>query len=163
MINPTEKIRTVELIAYNPQWSIHFAQEAKLIKAILKENLVAIHHIGSTAIPNIHAKPIIDIMPVVKDLQSVDALNAEFEKLSYACLGEYGITGRRYYWKSKEKRTHHIHLYEQSSPQINRHLAFRDFMIANPDYAQAYSIIKQNLANEFKYDIENYVNGKVSF
>jgi len=163
MIDPKEKIRQVKLVEYNPEWPQLFINAAKEIKAILNENCVEIHHIGSTAIPHIHAKPIIDIMPVVKNLNTVDALNVEFEKLGYTCMGEYGIAGRRYYWRSPIDRTHHIHLFAQNSPEIVRHLAFRDFMISHPDYAQAYSLIKQNLAKVFSQDIENYVNGKASF
>jgi GrpB-like predicted nucleotidyltransferase (UPF0157 family) len=163
MIDPSEKIRFVELIAHDPEWSKLFADEANVIKAILKENCVQVHHIGSTAIPNIYAKPIIDILPVVKDIHLVDLLNSEFEKLGYTCMGEYGIPGRRFYWKSKTKRTHHIHLFEQGSPEILRHVAFKDFMLVHPDYAQAYSLIKRCLAEVFSDDIENYVNGKSSF
>jgi GrpB-like predicted nucleotidyltransferase (UPF0157 family) len=163
MIDPNEKIRFVELKAYNPAWKQLFMTASEEIKPVLKENCVEIHHIGSTAIPNIYAKPIIDILPIVKDISKVDLLNQVFEDLSYICMGEYGIAGRRFYWKSKEKRTHHIHLFEQGASEILRHLLFKDFMIAHPDYAQAYSVIKQNLAAVFSQDIENYVNGKSSF
>jgi len=75
MIDPNEKIRFVELTEYNPEWPRIFSDAAKEIKSILKENCVQIHHIGSTAIPNIYAKPIIDILPVVKDMGLVDSLN----------------------------------------------------------------------------------------
>lgn len=163
MIDPNEKIRFVELTAYNPEWPQVFTDAANEIKSILKENCVQIHHIGSTAIPNIYAKPIIDILPVVKDIRLVDSLNHEFEKLGYVCMGEYGNPGRRFYWKSKTKRTHNIHLFEQGASEIRRHLLFRDFMIAHEDYAQAYSRVKQSLAEVFSQDIENYVNGKNTF
>ncbi|WP_218813567.1 GrpB family protein [Rickettsiella endosymbiont of Dermanyssus gallinae] len=163
MIDPNEKIRFVELTEYNPEWPRIFSDAAKDIKSILKENCVQIHHIGSTAIPNIYAKPIIDMLPVVKDISLVDSLNHEFENLGYVCMGEYGNPGRRFYWKSKTKRTHNIHLFEQGASEIRRHLLFRDFMIAHKDYAQAYSLLKQSLADVFSEDIENYVNGKSSF
>lgn len=163
MIDPNEKIRVVELSKFNPEWPKLFAEAASEIKAILLENCVEIYHIGSTAIPNIYAKPIVDVLPVVKDIHKIDALNPQFEALGYACLGEYGIPGRRFFWKSKEKRTHNIHLFAEDSPEIQRHLAFIDFMLANEDFAQAYSLIKQSLAQVFFHDIENYVKGKASF
>lgn len=122
-----------------------------------------IHHIGSTAIPNIYAKPIVDILPVVKDIKLVDSLNSKFEVLGYICMGEYGIPGRRFYWKSKDNRTHNIHLFEQGSAEISRHLSFRDFMRNHEDYAKAYSVLKCCMAEVFPHDIENYVNGKSSF
>lgn len=163
MIDPSEKIKVVELSPPDPEWAKSYIEESSKIKEILQDNLIDIHHIGSTAIPNIYAKPIIDILPVVKNLGVVDSLNSQFETLGYTCMGEYGIPGRRYYWKSKEKRSHHIHLFQEDSSEIFRHLAFRDFMRQNPEYAKAYSLIKKNLAEVFTYDIENYVNGKSSF
>lgn len=163
MTDPNEQIRTVELTKYNPEWTNLFIEEADKIKSILGENYLEIHHIGSTAIPHIYAKPIIDILPVVKDITLVDSLNSKFEALGYICMGEYGIPGRRYYWKSKTKRTHQIHLFEQGSSEILRHITFKEFMIAHEEYAQGYSVVKQSLAEVFFTDIENYVNGKSSF
>lgn len=163
MIDPKEKIKIIELSEFNPEWLIMFRNAATEIKSILQENCLEIHHIGSTAIPNICAKPIIDVLPIVKNISLVDSLNHKFEALGYVCMGEYGIPGRRYYWKSKIKRTHNIHLFEQGSPEILRHISFREFMLAHDDYAQAYSLIKQGLAEFFSHDIENYVNGKASF
>ena len=163
MIDPEEKIRCVELVPFNPEWITQFEDAASEIKAILGENCIAVHHIGSTAIPDIYAKPIVDILPVVKDLNSVDALNQQFEALGYVCMGEYGIPGRRFYWRSKQKRTHNIHLFAEGNPEIARHIAFRDFMRMHPDSARAYSVLKLALAQVFSDDIENYVNGKSSF
>jgi len=165
MIDENEKnsYRCVELTAPNPEWKTLFDKSATEIRTILGSNCIDIHHIGSTAIPNIYAKPIVDILPVVKNLELVDALNPKFEALGYICMGEYGIAGRRFYWKSKTNRTHNIHLFEQGSPQILRHVTFRDFMRTHEDHAKAYSVLKCCLAEVFTYDIENYVDGKASF
>lgn len=163
MVDPNEKIQIIELAEYNAEWPALFKTAETEIKSILQDNCLEIHHIGSTAIPTIYAKPIIDVLPVVKDISLVDALNPQFEALGYVCMGEYGIPGRRYYWKSKIKRTHNIHLFEQGSPEILRHIAFKEFMLTHPDYAQAYSFIKRALAECFPSDIENYVKGKASF
>ncbi len=163
IIDPNEKIKLVELTKYNPEWANIFTVAANEIRLILKENCIQIHHIGSTAIPNIYAKPIVDVLPVVKDISLVDSLNHEFEKLGYVCMGEYGISGRRFYWKSKTKRTLNIHLFEVGAPELKRNLLFKDFILKHDDYAQAYSLVKQSLAEVFPRDIENYVNGKSSF
>lgn len=163
MIDPSEKIRCIELTAPNTEWPRLFDEAASEIKTILSNNCVDIHHIGSTAIPSIYAKPIVDVLPIVTDIRLVDSLNSKFETLGYVCQGEYGIAGRRYYWKSKSKRTHNIHLFEEDSPEILRHLAFRDFMRKHGAYAKAYSVLKCCLAEVFPHDIENYVNGKSSF
>ena len=163
MIDPNEKLRRVELVEYDAEWPLLYVEAVDKIKSILGENCNEIHHIGSTAIPNICAKPIIDILPVVNDIKKVDSLNHQFEVLGYVCMGEYGIPGRRFYWKSKEKRTHHIHLFEKGSSEISRHVEFKNFMISHSDYAKSYSLIKQHLAKVFFDDIENYVDGKASF
>lgn len=163
MIDPEEKMRKVELKAYDPEWIQLFEESSREIKQILKKNCIAVHHIGSTAIPNIYAKSIVDVLPVVKDIELIDSLNSKFENLGYVCMGEYGIAGRRFYWKSRNNRTHNIHLFEQGEPEILRHLRFRDFMLEHERYAKAYSVLKCCLAEEFTYDIENYVNGKSSF
>jgi len=163
IIDSQEKLKFVILSKYDPAWLTMFENSAREIRGILQENCVQIHHIGSTAIPAIFAKPIVDVMPIVKNIHLLDTLNSQFEALGYVCMGEYGISGRRFYWKSKEKRTHNVHVFEEGSPEITRHLAFRDFMNANENYAQAYSLIKRCLAEVFFEDIVNYVEGKGSF
>lgn len=163
MIDPNEKLKYVELKPHDPAWSSLFIEAEAEIQSILQDNCIEIHHIGSTAIPDIHAKPIIDVLPVVKDISLVDSFNAKFEAQGYVCMGEYGIPGRRFYWKSKSKRTHNIHLFEQGSPEISKYLRFKEFMLSHEDYAKAYSLIKCSLAEVFSQDIESYVNGKASF
>ena len=79
MIDPNEKIKFVELTEFNPEWLNIYADAANEIKFILKENCIQIHHIGSTAIPNIYAKPIVDVLPVVKDITLIDSFNHELK------------------------------------------------------------------------------------
>ncbi|MEB3233517.1 MAG: GrpB family protein, partial [Leptolyngbyaceae bacterium] len=87
------------------------------------------------------------------------------EPLGYEAMGEYGIPGRRYFRKhnSEGNRTHHLHIFQAESAEIHRHLAFRDYMIAHPDAAQAYSQLKQRLAAAHPTDIEAYMDGKDDF
>jgi len=163
IIDPSEKIRKVELSPPDPTWPHCFNETVSEIKVILQDNCLEVHHIGSTAISGIYAKPIIDVLVVVKNIKSIDSLNSAFEAHGYICMGEYGITGRRFYWKSRTSRTHNIHVFEKGSPEINRHIAFRDFMREHKNHAKAYSTIKRCLAKVFTEDIENYVDGKASF
>ena len=86
----------ITVVDYRPEWEQMFENEARVIWKILGDNCVAVHHIGSTAVKGLAAKPIIDIMPVVKSLESVDAVATEFERMGYEYLGEFGIEGRRY-------------------------------------------------------------------
>ncbi|MBR3714503.1 MAG: GrpB family protein [Clostridia bacterium] len=156
--------RKIEVVAYRPEWAKMFAQEAKQIKKILGKNCVWVHHIGSTAVKGLAAKPIIDIMPVVKDLSAVDLLDKEFEAIGYECKGEFGIPGRRFYTKGGDERTHHIHIFAQSSKDdIERHLAVRNYLQSAPEEAKKYAELKIKLAEEFTYDNEGYCDGKDAF
>lgn len=155
----------VEVIPYDLRWQDAFVAAAKEISVALGETIAAIHHIGSTAIPNIYAKPIIDILVEVNDLAQVEARNAAMEALDYEAMGEFGIAGRRFFRKHNAMgdRTHHVHIFEEGSPESDRHLAFRDYMIAHPESAQQYSQLKRSLAAKFPNHRESYMDGKDSF
>jgi len=141
-----------------------FEAEAEDIAAILGPELLAIHHIGSTAIPGTKAKPIIDILVEVRDVERLDGFNEALNALGYESLGEHGIPGRRFFRKPGEfTRTHHVHAYGRGHPEIERHLNFRDYLIAHPEEAQAYSRLKESLAREYSEDGEAYTEGKTAF
>lgn len=152
------------VVDYDPLWPLLFRKEADAISRILGDNLVLIHHIGSTSVPFLAAKPIIDIMPVVKDLSDVDAVSEEFVKLGYEYLGEFGIKGRRYLRKGGQERTHQIHIFQmEDDTNILRHLAFRDYLRSHRDVAMEYVALKKDLAARFPYDIDRYCDGKDAF
>lgn len=156
--------RRVEVVEYNLNWPAAFKVETEILSNLLGEELITIHHIGSTSIPNLPAKPIIDIMPVVKAISNVDKFDQEFIRLGYLPMGEYGMPNRRFFIKGTfENRTHHVHVFQEGDENIKRHLEFRDFMIKNPDKAKEYGDLKLKLAKEFEYDIEGYINGKEVF
>lgn len=95
---------------YNPEWPSKYVQERACITEILKDNCISIYHIGSTSVPGLAAKPIIDIMAAVRSLERVDTVAEKFSDLGYEYLGEFGITGRRYLRKGGDERTHQIHI-----------------------------------------------------
>src|SRR5690606_34402490 len=107
-----------------------------IIKPLFGDNAVACHHIGSTAIPDIPAKPVIDIVMVVKNIDEVDKLNAAMEAWGYHPMGEYGIPRRRYFWK--EGHAVHLHCFEEDSAEIEKYLMLRDYLIAHPQDAEKY-------------------------
>ena len=157
-------MRNVVVVPYDPHWPALYRREAALISAAFGHELIAIHHIGSTSIPGMSAKPIIDIMPLVRDIERVDALNPAMQQLGYVAKGENDIPGRRYFVKANdEQRTHHVHTYALGNPEIARHLDFRDYLIAHPAEAQQYAHLKLALAAQFPHDIDSYVAGKDSF
>jgi len=155
----------IEVVPHDPNWSDKFREEAMHIATALGENVVAVHHIGSTSIPRIYAKPVIDILVEVKDVQAVDADSLAMESLGYEVMGEFGIPGRRYFRKddSGGNRTHQIHTFETVSNQVIRHLAFRDYLIAHPEEAREYSDLKRQLAADHPTDADAYIDGKDPF
>lgn len=155
----------VEVVPHDPLWRDAFEAEAKQVADALGENVVAVRHIGSTAIPGIYAKPIIDLLVEVGDIAEVDGRSAAMESLGYEVMGEYGIPGRRYFRKDNQAgiRTHHIHAFESGSAEAERHLAFRDYMLAHPADAREYSELKRRLAREHPQNMDGYIDGKDGF
>ena len=155
----------IYMVPHDPNWRREFENEAKQITDALGDTIVTVHHMGSTAIPNIYAKPVIDILLVVRDHTDLDARQAAMETLGYEAFGEFGIPTRRYFRRDNAlgDRTHQVHAFEQGSPQITRHLAFRDYMLAHPDAARSYSDLKRELAAKHPNDIEAYMDGKHEF
>jgi GrpB-like predicted nucleotidyltransferase (UPF0157 family) len=153
------------LESHRNSWSRDFEIEAASIHDALGSALNAIFHIGSTAIPGIYAKPIIDILADVKSLEAVDGRVREIQALGYESMGEFGIPGRRFFRKNDGSgmRTHQIHAFVHESPDIVRHLAFRDYLIAHPGTAQAYSELKRGLVQTCNGDFEAYMDGKDAF
>ena len=158
-------MRKVEVVPHDPLWRDAFGAEAKRVAAALGENVVAVHHIGSTAIPNIYAKPVIDLLVEVRDITEVDGQSSAMKLLGYEVMGEYGIPGRRYFRKDNREgiRTHHVHAFEAGSAEAARHLAVRDYMIAHPVDAQTYSELKRRLAEEHPQSLDGYMDGKDGF
>jgi len=155
----------VEVVPHDPRWRAAFAAEAQQVAAALGANVVAVHHIGSTAIPDIYAKPVVDLLVEVRDVAEVDGRSSAMESLGYEVMGEYGIPGRRYFRKETPEgvRTHHVHAFEAGSSEVERHLAFRDYMIAHPADAQRYSELKRKLAEEHPQSFDEYMDGKDGF
>ncbi len=150
---------------HDPNWRDEYRKESALIAVALGDNVVAIHHIGSTAIPNIYAKPVIDFLVEVTDIRAVDERSDAMKTLGYEVMGEFGIPGRRYFRKDNKEgiRTHQIHAFGAGSPDAVRHLEFRDYMIAHPDAAREYSDLKRKLAAEYPNNIDAYMDGKDEF
>jgi len=131
----------VELHWHDPAWVENARAEAARLAAALGKTIVAVHHIGSTAIPRIRAKPIIDLMPIVRSLAELDGVRSVVEGLGYAWWGEYGISERRYCNLDDPvtgRRKVQLHCFEVGSQQIARHVAFRDYLRSRPDIARAY-------------------------
>ena len=147
----------------NTKWQMDFELEAEKIQKVFGEEMIHIHHIGSTSVPGLKAKPIIDMMPVVRDIEKIDAFAHQMLALGYEPMGEFGLDGRRYFRKGVEKRTHHVHVFQACSPHVTRHLAFQDYLREHTDQATRYGDLKQVLAERYPQNIAAYMDGKDGF
>lgn len=156
--------RKIEVLPYDLAWIDLFTTEARLLRLKFGQEVVAVHHIGSTSIPGMKAKPIIDILLEVRDIEQVDAFNEPMRRLGYEPRGAYGLPNRRYFPKTVNgRRAVHVHTWQSSDSEIGRHLAFRDYMIAHPEQAQAYGKLKEALVAQYAGDKEAYISGKNEF
>ena len=125
-------MRKVEVKLYDGKWGSMFEEESRRLYEIFGAEIIELHHIGSTSVKGLHAKPIIDLMPVVKDIHRMNDYNTAMIAIGYEPKGENGIAGRRYFQKGGDHRTHHVHMYAWGHSEIKRHLAFRDYLRAHP-------------------------------
>jgi GrpB-like predicted nucleotidyltransferase (UPF0157 family) len=155
----------IVLAPHDPAWVVEFGREASAIRAALVDLEVELHHIGSTAVSGLTAKPVIDILLVVASLAALDAKADRLGNLGYRGRGEFGVPGRRYFQKTRDDgvRTHQIHAYAAGDDAIRRHLDFRDFLRAHPIVASAYARLKAELADKHGRDVEAYAEGKTAF
>ena len=115
-------MRVIRVVAPDPNWQESYATEAARIMGALDDIVAAAHHIGSTSIPGIYAKPTIDILLVVDDLDALDAGSPAMVQLGYEVMGAYGIPGRRYFRKIDQQgnHTHHVHAFQVDHPATKR-------------------------------------------
>ncbi|MEV5029553.1 GrpB family protein [Paenibacillus sp. LPE1-1-1.1] len=152
----------VRLSKFNENWVRLYQDEADFLRTIFTDEIVRFEHFGSTSILGLKAKPVIDMMCIVKDISKVDLYNEKMNLLGYDVAGDWGIPGRRLFRKGGEERTHHIHFYQIDNPQIERHLIFRDYLRCHPEEVARYSRFKEELAERFENTSE-YSPAKKTF
>ncbi|MFF2159001.1 GrpB family protein [Paenibacillus chitinolyticus] len=157
-------MRKTIIAAWTERWAAMYSAEAKVIRRIFGNNVLHTYHIGSTSVPHIgYAKPIIDLLVVVRDINLVDSHADEMTQLGYAFRGESGIKGRRYFTKGGYNRTHHVHTYAAGNVNIKMHLDFKEYLLTHPEEAKKYGELKVSLAKKFPDDTYKYQEGKESF
>lgn len=152
----------IRLSNFNENWAQMFQDESQFLKTIFGNEIIKFEHFGSTSVKGLKAKPVIDMMCIVNDIEKIDSFNNKMHSLGYDVAGEWGIPGRRLFRKGGENRTHHIHFYQQNNPHIDRHIIFRDYLRSHPQKAEKYSNFKEQLAQKFD-DTREYSQAKNTF
>lgn len=155
----------IVVVDHDPAWAEVTARLIGEIRAACGRHIVSIEHIGSTSVPGLAAKPIIDLMPALPAFEDgfgcVDAMTA----LGYEARGEFGIAGRHYFPRPAGPRrlAVHVHMFAADHPEYRRHVLFRDYLRAHPARADAYGALKRELAVRFGADREGYTDAKSAF
>jgi GrpB-like predicted nucleotidyltransferase (UPF0157 family) len=141
--------RVVEVVAYDPAWSDRFERERQLLAEVLPGAL-SIEHVGSTSVPGLAAKPIIDIVAVVPDVDEIAGVVSALERLGYASRPGAFADDKDHLFFPKDsggRRTHHLHIFSAASPLPQQNLIFRDYLAAHPDAARRYESVKHRAAD----------------
>ncbi|MEH6989765.1 GrpB family protein [Cytobacillus firmus] len=152
----------IRLTEFKENWAHMYQEEVQFLRTIFDDEIIKCEHFGSTAVRGMKAKPVIDMMCIVKNIEKIDEFNEKLKKLGYDSAGEWGITGRRLFRKGGENRSHHIHFYQFDNLQIERHLIFRDYLQTHPGEASRYTKFKEELAQRFD-DTTDYSQAKKVF
>ncbi len=152
----------VRLVPYTAEWVRYFELEKAALRLVLGGYILDIQHIGSTSIPGMLAKPIVDIAIAVADFEQAKTCIPLVEGLGYEYKGEFGIP-RRHYFVKGDPRLFHLHMSESESIEWQNTLLFRDYLRDHPEAAQEYAQLKQQLAAKFPHDRDAYLDGKSEF
>lgn len=150
----------VELVDHDPSWAQLFESERVALAPVFDGDLVGIEHIGSTSVPDLCAKPIVDVLVGLRELSLATAQIRAMERLGYAYLGEHGLPGRLFF--RKEPRTHHVHVVLYGGEHWERQITFRDALRNDADERRRYDEFKRRLAAE-GHPRETYTEMKTPF
>lgn len=156
---------TVQLVPYDPEWAKLFEEEREAIQKVLGDRAVDVEHIGSTAIPGMLAKPILDLQVAVGSLDDYEQYTPELEKLGYQFMRDNRdeLEHILYIKGPEEKRTHYLKLTTMDTDFWKEHILFRDYLISDPDWAEQYKELKQKLLEKHGSERENYTKEKENF
>ncbi|TFG12115.1 GrpB family protein [Candidatus Thorarchaeota archaeon] len=153
----------VVLVPHDPAWSEEYQREKSKIRDLLGPLLITTYHVGSTSVPDIKAKPIVDILALVRDIDRIERFNEEFEAMGYTLRGEAGIEGRRFFRKHTHPVGFHLHFYDVTNDSVRKYIDFRDYLIAHPGSAEEYEELKMRLAAKYGDDRPAYTEAKAEF
>jgi GrpB-like predicted nucleotidyltransferase (UPF0157 family) len=152
----------IVLVPHDPHWARAFEEARVAIMEACGDHVLDVLHVGSTAIPGLAAKPVIDLMALLRRHDDAFACVSAMAALGFEFRGEAGIGGRHFFRK-RHPRTHHVHMYRSDHPEVGRHIRFRDYMRQHPEEGSAYEVLKRDLAARFGGDTRAYSAAKTEF
>ncbi len=153
----------IVIVEYDPAWPEEFARLRDRAQAALGNVAVAIEHVGSTAVPGLPAKDLIDMVVVIESDDDLPEAIARLERIGYEARGSVGVEGREaFHWPEGEKR-HHLYVSPTTSDELRAQVAFRDRLRRDPAVAAAYVALKRELAARFRDDRSAYTDAKTEF
>jgi GrpB-like predicted nucleotidyltransferase (UPF0157 family) len=154
----------IDVVPHDPGWVGEFEREAAAIRNALNDVLLRIEHVGSTAVPDLPAKPIIDIQVSVRDIEDREAFVRPLERLGYLFAPDPDCPEYHFFGKPRERpRRYHVHVCAAGSNEEMRHLVVRDFLRSHSDEAARYAELKRELAHRTHQDRLAYIEGKEPF
>jgi GrpB-like predicted nucleotidyltransferase (UPF0157 family) len=153
-------MRTIIVVDYDPVWPEVFEQLRARVWPVVGVIALAVEHVGSTSVPGLAAKPVIDMSVVVPTQEEIAAAIARLAGLGYVHRGNLGVEGREAFASPEGLPLHHLYVCPRDSLGLANHLAVRDYLRTHPEVAHEYSELKKRLAIEFPHDIDRYIDGK---
>ncbi|HYW11313.1 MAG TPA: GrpB family protein [Longimicrobium sp.] len=157
-----DAVKSVAVVEYDPAWPAAFRALARRAAEAIGERVMAVEHVGSTSVPGLAAKPVVDLSVVVRGEDVAHAIE-RLAPLGYVYRGEQGIPGRHAFRSPPREAKHHLYVCVPESPGLRDHLLFRDHLRAHPDAAAAYAALKRRLATEHRDDRDAYQQAKSAF
>ena len=154
-------MRNIIVTPYDPKWLQEFDQIRNELELALQDSIIAIEHVGSTSVPGLWAKPVIDI-DIVIEKDKFDIVKRQLSKIGYTHEGNLGVEGREAfkYDDKSHLAEHHLYVCNKDADELKRHLALRDFLRNHEDYRDKYSKVKIQMAEKYPHDIDHYLDGK---
>jgi GrpB-like predicted nucleotidyltransferase (UPF0157 family) len=162
-VNPPGASRIVQVVEYDPRWPEQFCLIRDRIWPCVGDIAIAIEHVGSTSVPGLAAKPVIDMDIVIPSRNEFPVIAMRLATLGYQHRGNLGIEDREAFWAPERRSDHHLYVCPRDSVALRNHIALRDHLRAHPLDAAAYSNLKRQLAERFSLDVDRYVEGKTDF
>ena len=153
----------IVIVEYDPGWPSEFARLRDRAQAALGDLAIAIEHVGSTAVPGLPAKDLIDMVAVVESDDDVPEAISRLEAIGYEARGNLGVEGREAFWWPEGEKRHHLYVSPNTSAELQAQVAFRELLRSDPVVARDYVALKRELAARYRDDRNAYTNGKTEF